>query len=134
MAKKSKQVPFGLHLMIDAYNCDQKTLNDQNIFYNILDTLPEKIGMRKLMKRYVLFAEANHKRDPGGWSGFVMIQESHISLHTFIKRRFITADVYSCKKFDAKVAIKYFKEIFRTKDIEYNIEKRGKKYPDSNID
>ena len=132
--KKSTQVPFGLHLMIDAYNCVPETLNDQNLVYNILDILPGKIGMRKLMKPYVLFAEANAKRDPGGWSGFVMIQESHISLHTFIKRRFITADVYSCKKFDAKVAIKYFKEIFRTKDIDYSVETRGKRYPEKNID
>lgn len=134
MVKKSKQIPFGLHLTIDAYGCDPNTLNDQNLVYNILDTLPEKIGMRKLMKPYVLFAEANNKRDPGGWSGFVMIQESHISLHTFVKRRFITADVYSCKKFDVKVAIKYFKEVFRTKDIEYSVEKRGKRYPKKNID
>ena len=134
MAKKSKQIPFGLHLMIDAYNCDPNTLNDQNLVYNILDTLPEKIGMKKLMKPYVLFAEANDKRDPGGWSGFVMIQESHISIHTFIKRRFITADVYSCKEFNTKIAIEYFKDIFKTKDIECSIENRGKKYPNRNID
>lgn len=134
MAKKSKNIPFGLHLTIDAYNCDPKTLNDQNLVYNILDTLPEKIGMKKLIKPYVLFAEANHKRDPGGWSGFIMIQESHISLHTFIKRRFITADIYSCKKFDTRIVLKYFKEIFKTKDMEYNVEKRGKRYPEKNID
>lgn len=115
MGKKPKQVPFGLHLTIDAYNCDPKTLNDINLVYHVLDVLPEKIGMRRLMKPYVLFAEANSKRDPGGWSGFIMIQESHISLHTFIKRRFVTADVYSCKKFDTKIAIEYFKKFLRQK-------------------
>ena len=134
MAKKSKQIPFGQHLMLDAYDCDSKILNDKKLVYNILDTLPGKIGMRKLMKPYVLFAQANDKRDPGGWSGFVMIQESHISLHTFIKRRFITADIYSCKKFDTKIVIEYLKKVFKTKDMEYNVEMRGKKYPDSNID
>lgn len=89
MAKKSKNIPFGLHLMLDAYNCDPETLNDQNLVYNILDTLPEKIGMRKLMKPYVLFAEANDKRDPGGWSGFVrkmlfpLLIQSHHSVVFF---------------------------------------------------
>lgn len=134
MRKKAKQVPFGLHLMLDAYNCDPKILNDKNIVYHILDILPEKIGMRKLMKPYVVFAEENDKRDPGGWSGFVMIQESHISLHTFVKRRFVTADVYSCKKFDAKEVIKYFEEVFKTKDVDCNVEVRGKRYPERNID
>lgn len=134
MRKKSKNIPFGLHLMIDAYGCDPKTLSDINLVYHVLDILPEKIGMKKLTKPYLVFAEANNKRDPGGWSGFVMIQESHISLHTFIKRRFITADVYSCKSFDTKVIIKYFKKVFKTKDIEYSIETRGKRYPDKDID
>lgn len=132
--RKIKLIPFGLHLIIDAYNCDPKILNDKKLVYNILDNLPKKIGMRKLMKPYVLFAESNEKRDPGGWSGFVMIQESHISLHTFIKRRFITADVYSCKEFDPKVVIKYFKKAFKTKDMDCSVEVRGKRYPKKNID
>lgn len=120
--------------MLDLYNCDPDALNDKSLVYDILNSLPEKIGMKTLMKPYVIFAEANDKRDPGGWSGFVMIQESHISLHTFIKRRFITADVYSCKMFNAKVVIKYFKDVFKTKDVESYIETRGKRYPDHNID
>ena len=132
--KKSKLIPFGLHLMLDIYNCDPEALNDKELVYDILNNLPEKIGMRKIMKPHVLFAKANKKRDPGGWSGFVMIQESHVSLHTFIKRRFITADVYSCKKFDPKVILKYFKKAFKTKDIEHNVEVRGKRYPIKNID
>lgn len=134
MAKKSKkQIPFGLHLMIDAYNCDPKILSDANLVYQILDILPGKIGMKKLIKPYVVKASPNKKRDPGGWSGFVIIQESHISLHTFIKRRFLTADVYSCKMFDPKIVIKHFKKVFKTKDIEHNTEVRGKRYPKEDI-
>ncbi len=120
--------------MLDGYNCDPKPLSDANLVYKTLDILPEKIGMRKLMKPYVVFAAANDKRDPGGWSGFVIIQESHISLHTFIKRRFITADVYSCKMFDSKVVLNHFKKTFKTKDVEFYIETRGKRYPSTNID
>lgn len=127
-------VPFGLHVTIDAYDCDPSSLNDQSLVYKILDELPEIISMHKLMKPYVIFAEGNDKKDPGGWSGFVMIQESHISVHTFIKRRFITADVYSCKEFDTQIAIDYFKKAFKTEDVETHIEVRGKKYPAENID
>jgi S-adenosylmethionine decarboxylase len=132
--RKHGHRPFGPHLMIDAYNCSPDTLNDRGLVFNILDTLPEKLGMKKLMKPFVLFAEANDKKDPGGWSGFVMIQESHISIHTFIKRRFVTIDVYSCKEFDTDSTIQYFKDVFETEDVEIYIETRGKKYPDENID
>jgi S-adenosylmethionine decarboxylase len=131
---KVKNRPFGLHLMFEAYNCSPKVLNNSNLVYNLLDELPGMIGMHKLIKPYVVFAEGNDKRDPGGWSGFVIIQESHISLHTFIKRRFITADVYSCKEFDPNIAIDYFKKLFKTEDIEVKVEVRGEKYPEANID
>lgn len=131
---KRKTIPFGLHVTIDAYDCNPVALNDQNLIYKILDELPEKIGMHKLIKPYVIFAEANDKKDPGGWSGFVMIQESHISIHTFIRRRFITADIYSCKEFNAKFALDYFKKAFGTEDIESHIEVRGSRYPAENID
>jgi S-adenosylmethionine decarboxylase len=120
--------------MLDAYDCDPKILNDTKVVYTILDDLPEKIGMHKLTKPYVVFAKGNDKKDPGGWSGFVIIEESHISLHTFIKRRFISVDVYSCKKFDADFAINYFKEKFKTQNVESYIQVRGKNYPAENID
>lgn len=132
MSKKIN--PFGPHLMLEAYNCPPEVLNDANLAYKILDELPEKIGMNKLIKPYVVFAEGNNSKDPGGWSGFVIIQESHISLHTFIKRRFVTIDVYSCKNFDTDFAIEYFKKAFKTNDVEFIIEQRGKRYPNENID
>lgn len=132
--RNKKQIPFGLHLMLEAYDCDPDVLSDKNLVKHLLDTLPMEIGMRKLIEPVVVFAEGNDKRDPGGWSGFVIIQESHISIHTFIKRRFITADVYSCKDFDAMKAVEYFKKVFKTDDIEYGIEQRGIKYPPENVD
>ena len=119
---------------MDLYDCDPKTLNDKNLVKNVLDILPEKLGMKKLMEPYVLFANPNAQKDPGGWSGFVVIQESHISIHTFIKRRFVTIDVYSCKEFDVKEAIDYFKKTFNTNEAEIYEEKRGRKYPEKDID
>lgn len=131
---KKNQIPFGMHLMLDMYDCAPLTLNDTKLVYTLLDELPEKIGMRKLIKPYVVFSEGNDKRDPGGWSGFVIIQESHIALHTFIKRRFVTIDVYSCKEFNTETATEYFKKAFKTKNVEAITEIRGKKYPPENID
>lgn len=130
----SKNPPFGMHLMLDGYNCDKKPLEDANILYNLLDTLPEKIGMTKMTKPYLVFTDGNNIKDPGGWSGFVLIQESHISIHTFVKRKFFTFDLYSCKVFDEKIVIRHLKKLFKTKELDFVIEERGKKYPMENID
>jgi S-adenosylmethionine decarboxylase len=135
MKKKTKHpLSFGLHLMLEAYNCPIEVLDDANVVYKFLDELPEKLGMKKLIKPYVIHAEGNSKRDPGGWTGFVIIQESHVSLHTFVKRKFVTIDVYSCKDFDTDMAIGYIKKKFQTDDVEFIIEERGKRYPENDLE
>lgn len=91
------------------------------------------MGMKKLMPPYVVRAAANRKKDPGGYSGFVMIQESHISVHTFPARRFISVDVYSCRKFRTAPVISYFRRVFGIGKVETNIVVRGKEYPMADI-
>lgn len=133
-SSRKNNLPFGMHLMLDGYNCDPNPLKDANVVYKLLDELPEKIAMTKMTAPYIVFTEGNQIKDPGGWSGFVLIQESHISIHTFIKRKFFTFDLYSCKEFDEKIVVKYLKKLFKTQDIEFSVEERGKKYPEKNLE
>lgn len=83
--------------MIDGYGGDKNKLNDKELVFKCLDELPELLFMGKLSKPEVYFAKGNGGKDPGGWSGFVVIIESHISIHTFPARGFLSADVYTCK-------------------------------------
>lgn len=125
---------FGEHLTIDGYRGKKELLNSKEIVFKVLDELPNKIGMNKLAKPVVYRALPNGKKDPGGWSGFVVINESHISIHTFPERGFVSADVYSCKNgLDTKFILNYFKGVFNLQDIEQNFIKRGTRYPKSNI-
>ena len=125
---------FGEHLMIDGYGGNFEKLNNNELILRCLDELPEKLGMKKLAKPEVYFAKGNDKKDPGGFSGFVVIEESHVSIHTFPARGFITADVYTCKNgMDNDFIITYFKEQFELKVVETNFVKRGMRYPGSNI-
>ncbi len=128
-----KQLNFGLHLTLDIYNCPEKELSDMELCFKALDNLPEILGMHKLTVPYVVAAPPNDKKDPGGFSGFVIIAESHISLHTFTKRGFVSLDCYSCKEFDTDKVVDYFKNVFKSDDVEVNIVKRGTRYPADNI-
>jgi len=125
---------FGEHLTIDGYGGDYDLLNDKERILDSLNNLPKKLGMKKLASPVVYLAPSVSEKDPGGRSGFVVIAESHISIHTFPKRGFISADVYSCKNgMDQKVVEQFFVEAFKLQDIETNFIKRGTRYPEKNI-
>ena len=125
---------FGEHLTIDGYGGDEKLLDSKELVLKCLKQLPKLLGMKTLSVPLVFFAPDNHVKDPGGWSGFVVIAESHISIHTFPKRGFVSADVYSCKNgMNTKPILEFFKKKFALKDIEKNFIKRGTRYPDRNI-
>jgi S-adenosylmethionine decarboxylase len=131
-----KTTKFGIHLIFDAYGCPLNVLNDMEVCYTVLDKLTEVSDMNKLGEPVVVKAESNEAlggKDPGGFSGFLMIQESHISLHTFAKRGFVTVDVYSCKEFDADGTIEFLIETFKPKDYDILKLDRGLKYPKDNI-
>jgi S-adenosylmethionine decarboxylase len=126
---------FGEHLTIDGYGGDKELLNDKELVERLLKDLPSLLGMHNLIEPVVVFAPDNGQNDPGGWSGFVVIAESHISLHTFPNRRFVSADVYTCQNgLDTIKAKKYFIDSFKLKELETNFVIRGKNYPPSNID
>ncbi len=90
--------------------------------------------MNILSNPRVVLAPDNDLNDPGGWSGFVIIAESHISIHTFPKRCFVSADIYTCKKgMDIQIIIDYFTNAFKLSDVETNLIKRGTRYPLANF-
>jgi S-adenosylmethionine decarboxylase len=120
---------FGEHVMIDGYGGSGEKLNDKELVLSCLNDLPGKLGMKKLSKPEIYFAKGNDTKDPGGWSGFVVIEESHVSIHTFPGKGFVSADVYTCKNgMDVTFILNYFQEKFELKEIEHNFIKRGLKY------
>ena len=125
---------FGEHLTIDGYDGNHDLLNDKKIVMSCLADLPTAMGMHILGKPVIYSAPGSGKKDPGGWSGFVVIQESHIAVHTFPARGFVSADVYTCQNgLKTEKIVRYFKKTFKLKGIETNFLKRGLKYPAKNI-
>ena len=120
---------FGVHLTIDASNCDKHKLASQSFVYDILNNLPAKIGMNKMTLPYVCKWLDKFSDGTEGISGIVMIAESHISIHTFPDQDYIFMDVFSCREFDTGKAIKYLVKEFGAKKQTINIIKRGIDFP-----
>ena len=119
---------FGPHLMMDGYGCDKKKLQDLNLIYRLLDELPTRIGMTKIMPPYV-FKYSGLRPEDWGLSGFVLIAESHISSHTFPEKNFVSVDIFSCKEFDSEFASGYFTAAFGMAKVESTVIDRGTEFP-----
>jgi S-adenosylmethionine decarboxylase len=119
---------FGPHLMLDGYGCDRQKLEDLDLIYRILEDLPARIGMTRIMPPYV-FKYSGLRPEDWGISGFVLIAESHISIHTFPEKQFVSVDIFSCKAFDADLAATYFKKAFHMTKAETNVLDRGTEFP-----
>ena len=113
-----------MHLIIDGYGSDPAKMQDVDLIYDILDRYPARIGMVKISPPYVS-KYVGSKPEDWGVSGFVLIAESHISIHTFPERSYINIDVFSCKDFDPEQAIRDFTEYFGLKEARSYILQRG---------
>lgn len=133
LAQQLKKPHFGLHITIDAYGCDEAVLDNPVMSKRYLFSLLRNMKMKKLFGPIVVETKGNGHKDPGGNSGFLMIQESHFSVHTFPRRRFVSIDIYSCRDFNYKRAVTFTKKFFHARSVEIAIVVRGKRYPMKNL-
>ena len=116
-----------MHLVVDGYCDDPDRLRDADVVQRFLNEHPSAIGMTKISPPHVY---TYHGRVPDDWgvSGFVLIAESHISVHTFPERRYVNIDVFSCKEFDAEASLRAIKATFSLTDARVWTLERGLDY------
>jgi S-adenosylmethionine decarboxylase len=101
---------IGLHLMVDGVYSEPV---DRDTVERILRELPSLIGMSILSGPYVVEGVPENP----GWTGFVIIDKSHISVHTFTETDIVSIDVYSCKPFDSEKAVAYLKDVISFREV-----------------
>jgi S-adenosylmethionine decarboxylase len=121
---------FGVHLMVDGYGCNRAALEDMNLIYNFLDDYPTHMDMTKIMPPYV-FRYTGSAPEDWGISGFVLIAESHISIHTFPDKQYLSLDMFSCKPFDTRLAVQTIKRYFSIQKYEMKVLDRGQEFPNN---
>ena len=116
-----------MHLAVDGYGADPEKLKDEELVSRFLDHYPSSIGMTKIIPPQVYTYQG---RTPEDWgiSGFVLIAESHISVHTFPARRHVNIDIFSCKDFDAEASLEEVKRTFSLSETKVWTLDRGLDY------
>ena len=116
-----------MHLIIDGNAGDPRRLADLELVRALLDDVPLEIGMVKIAPPYVFRYESSKPSD-WGITGFVLIAESHLSVHTFPERCLLWADIFSCKSFDADRLVEAVREAFSLREARVTLLGRGLEY------
>lgn len=125
---KNPTLGYGMHLTLDGYDCNPERLANLDSIYEFLDRCPDLISMTKIMPPYVFKYQA-HVPEDSGLSGFVLIAESHISVHTYPEKGYLSLDIFSCKDFNHHQAVAYATELFGISRHELNLLNRGVEFP-----
>ncbi len=113
-----------VHLMLELYNCDRERLSNEPLLRRVLDEYPGRVDMEKVSPVHLYDIETSNPLD-AGMSGFVVIAQSHISMHAWPEYGEVDIDICSCKEFSQEDAIAFAKEMFQSDDVEAHFVIRG---------
>ena len=113
-----------VHLMLELYGCDRHILSNESLVKSVLEEYPGCVEMEKVSPVHLYQIETSNPLD-AGLSGFVVIAQSHISLHAWPEYGEVDIDICSCKEFSQEDAIAFAKQMFQTDDVEAHFVVRG---------
>jgi len=97
---------LGRHILVEYYNCDPEILKDPAF-------------IEKEMKQAALEAKATivesvfHHFNPWGVSGAVIVEESHLTIHTWPEYGFASADFFTCGDIDPWESFEYLEKVLK---------------------
>ena len=97
------------HIIVDLKGVSKDVVNNVDGLVEFLKSFPSKIGMHVLKGPEVV---SGIDENPG-ITGFVIIDYSHISIHTFSKHDEALVDIFSCKLYDQEVAVQVALDYFK---------------------
>ncbi|OPX18947.1 MAG: adenosylmethionine decarboxylase [Desulfobacca sp. 4484_104] len=81
--------PDGYHLMLELYGCDREKINSHRFLHRAVKNAVKNVGLTNLGSRYYQF-------QPQGVTGFTLLAQSHISLHTWPEYGYLVLDIFTC--------------------------------------
>ena len=100
------------HILFDLKECSPISLLDDEEY--IKETL---IEASKIAKIELLKVET-HKFEPQGVTGYALLADSHISIHTWPENNVAKCDIFTCnEKCTPYKAVEYLKEAFKATEL-----------------
>jgi len=95
---------LGQHILVDLYGCDPELLDDTKL-------IEEKLKEAASASGATIVSSSFHHFSPHGVTGVLVIQESHLAIHTWPERGFAAVDLFTCgEKIDPWRAYEYIEQ------------------------
>lgn len=95
---------LGRHILAEFYNCNEDILNDHSLIERYMTNAAEKSNATVVKSCFHMF-------NPWGVSGVVVIQESHLTIHTWPELGYASVDLFTCgDEVNPWIAFEYLKE------------------------
>jgi S-adenosylmethionine decarboxylase len=109
------RVPWGYHLIIDAFGCNTSKIQCKNVISQFSRRLVKDIDMKAFGQPIIVrFGEGNKL----GFTLVQLIETSNITAHFCEETNNAFIDVFSCKKFETKPVLKAVFETFEATKID----------------
>lgn len=120
---KIANTTLGRHLLIELFDCKKSLLATTKEVENIM------VAAAKAAKATIVNTSF-HQFAPQGVSGVVVIQESHLAIHTWPEHGFAAVDLFTCGEvIQSLKAYQYLKQAFEAKNAALVDLKRGQIHP-----
>jgi S-adenosylmethionine decarboxylase proenzyme len=113
------KIMLGEHKIYDIYNIEPNKINNVDTVEFIMDKIAQNANLHVIHKKYHQFGGGN------GVSGAHIIEESHLTIHTWPEHNYAAIDVFVCSKCDFDIIEQTIKEEFNTSNIITKFFERG---------
>lgn len=100
---------LGNHILVEFMGCDPHVMNDVSSIERDMVGAAKKAGATVINSTF-------HHFSPYGVSGVVVIEESHLAIHTWPEYGYAAVDLFTCGEMDAWISFDYLKECFGAKN------------------
>ena len=109
---------LGNHILVEFTGCEPKIMNDVAFIEQSMVEAASIAGATIINSSF-------HHFSPWGVSGVVVIQESHLAIHTWPEYGYAAVDLFTCGDMDAWISFDFLKEAFKAKNYSALEMKRG---------
>ena len=113
------QAVLGKHAIIDLSGCNLDVLKNSGLMQNILVKAAELADV-------TIVGSIDHLFSPHGYTAVLVLEESHMSIHTWPEFEYVSIDLYSCNlQTDFQAIADFLADQFQAKRTSFTLLERG---------